>query len=183
MHLEKEVTVLEIDKKEIEERLKLIGATKVGDFHQKRFTYDFIPFQKDKWIRLRSNGKVTTLTIKEIIDRDKIDGTKELEIEVSDFEKTNELLENLGYYHRNYQENLRTMYLLDNTEISIDTWPLIPTYMEIEGKNNEDVIAVIKKLELDKYEITSWDVTSIYEEKYGIDILNIKELKLEAERD
>lgn len=178
MNLEKEVTVLEINKEEIETQLKALGATKIGDFHQKRFTYDFIPLQKDKWIRLRTNGKTTTLTIKEIIDRDKIDGTKELEIEVSDFKKTNELLETLGYHYRNYQENLRTMYLLDNTEISIDTWPLISTYMEIEGKTNEDVLQTINKLNLDKYEITSWDVTSIYAEKYGIDILNIKELKL-----
>ena len=37
------------------------------------------------------------------IDESKIDGTKELEIIVDDFEKTNEILNKLGYEYRAYQ--------------------------------------------------------------------------------
>ena len=116
--------------------------------------------------------------IKEVIDNKKIDGTKELEIKVSDFNKTNLILNELGYNFRNYQENLRTIYLIDNVEISIDTWPLIPTYMEIEGKNNEDVLEVLNKINPDKDKITTLDVESIYKTIYGIDVMKIKELKL-----
>ncbi len=60
------------------------------------------------------------LTIKEI-KNDKIDGTEELEIEVSDFSKTNSILNELGYTHRAYQENKRTRYIYERIEISIDT--------------------------------------------------------------
>jgi len=49
------------------------------------------------------------LTIKEIIS-DSIDGTKEIEVEVSDFEDTNLILEKMGYKFKSYQENKRTSF-------------------------------------------------------------------------
>ena len=35
------------------------------------------------------------------------------------------------------------MYVLNGVEISIDSWPMIPTYAEIEGKSDEDVTKYI----------------------------------------
>ena len=116
------------------------------------------------------------MTIKELFDKEIIGGTTELEIEVSDFDKTNLILQKLGYYFKNYQENRRAFYTLDNVEISIDKWPLIPEYAEIEGKTEEDVKKIVELLNLN-YKITNLDVTSIYEDIYGIDVLSIKELK------
>lgn len=100
----------------------------------KRYVYDFNPINKNKWIRLRTDGKTSTLTIKEIVDKNEIDGTNEIEIEVSSFENANKILNELGYVARNYQENKRIKYTLDGVEIDIDFWPLIPPYVEIEGK-------------------------------------------------
>jgi adenylate cyclase class IV len=57
--------------------------------------YNFTPATYNKWIRLRTNGEKATLCIKEIWDENKIDGVKELEIEVDNFEKTNQILETL----------------------------------------------------------------------------------------
>ena len=116
------------------------------------------------------------MTIKEITDKT-IDGTKELEIEVSNFENTNKILNELGYIPRNYQENKRITYILDNVEIDIDTWPLIPTYVELEDNNKESIDELIKKLNISKDDITTFDVTSIYEEIYNIDVLKIKDLR------
>lgn len=176
MNTEYECTLLEVNKEELEKRLFELGAKKHWEHIQKRYTYDFIPKQENKWIRLRTNGKTSTLTIKEVFDKEIIGGTKELEIEVSDFDKTNLILQQLGYSFKNYQENRRTFYTLNNVEISIDKWPLIPEYVEIEGKSEEDVKKIIELLNLN-YKITNLDVTSIYEDIYGIDVLNIKELK------
>lgn len=117
------------------------------------------------------------MTIKEITNNKDIDGTNELEIEVSDFKKANEILNQLGYIYRNYQENKRTTYTLDGVEIDIDSWLMIPTYVEIEGKSKEDVYNIIDKLNLPKKDITSLDVTGIYNDIYNIDVLSIKELK------
>lgn len=81
-------------------------------------------------VRLRTNGVKNTITVKEIIDNQVIDGTNELEVEVSDFNIANLILKELGYVPRNYQENYRIIYNLNGVQISIDTWPKIPTYVE-----------------------------------------------------
>lgn len=177
MHIEYECTILEIDKEKFIEKIEKLGAKKIGDFYQKRYVYDFNPVDPNKWIRLRNNGKKTTLTIKNIVDKNKIGGTEELEIEVSNFENTNKILETLGYKSRNYQENKRVTYELDDVEIDIDSWPMIPTYVELEGKDEQSVINLIKKLEIEDKNITNYDVVSIYKEIYGIDILGIKDLR------
>lgn len=178
MNTEIEERVLEIDKDKVIAKLEELGAKKIGDWHQKRYVYDFIPKRENEWIRLRTNGKETTLTYKNIESKD-ISGTKELEIVVSDFEETNQLLKIMGYTPRSFQENLRTRYYLDHIEIDIDTWPLIPTYLEIEGNSVEDVKRVEKLLELNESKVTTMNCQDIYLEEYGIDINQIEELKFD----
>lgn len=175
MSKEYEVTILEIDNS-FESKLIELGAKLVSDSMQKRYVYDVIPVNPNKWIRLRTNGNKTTLTVKEIKDKSAIGGTEEVEIIVDSFDKTNNLLESLGYISRNYQENYRKMYNLNGIEISVDSWPMIPTYAEIEGKCEEDVLEVLKLLGYAEKDYTTLDVVSIYE-LYNIDIMKIKELK------
>lgn len=176
MQTEYEVRILEIDKEGIIKRLEELGATKKGEFEQKRYVYDLRPVEKGKWIRLRTNGIVTTLTYKDIVTNT-IDGTKEVEFEVEDFNKANEFLEKIGFKSRSYQENTRIQYILNDIEIDIDSWPMIPTYMEIEGKSEEDVIQMQELLNIDKNKLTTLNCDDIYKQIYGIDISTIKELK------
>ena len=117
---------------------------------------------------MRTNGVETTLTIKEI-SNSKIDGTKESEIVVSDFETTDEILNKLGYFARSKQENRRIRYLLDGVEIDIDFWPMIPAYVEFEAKSEQDIKNVCRKLNIEYNTLTSIDVTSIYKH-YGFDL-------------
>lgn len=174
---EKEVRILEIDEKVLEKIIYENGGEKIGEFLQKRYVYDFHPAKSNKWIRLRTNGIESTLTIKEIKNNKKIDGTDELEICVSDFNKANEILRQLGYIPRNYQENYRKKYILKGVKLFIDSWPLIPTYVEIEGDSEEEILNILHQLGYSLEDATTLDVKSIYEKVYGIDIIKIKELK------
>ncbi len=176
MHKEYECTILEINVYDFISKIENMGAKKMGEFYQKRYVYDFKPINENKWIRLRTNGETTTLTIKEILNQNEIGGTNEIEIEVSSFENTNEILNELGYKARNYQENKRIKYILDDIEFDIDFWPLIPPYVEIEGKNEYDVKKMVDKLKISEDKITTLDVASIYNKIYNIDILKIKKL-------
>lgn len=178
--IENELKILEVDKNEFIKKIKSMGAETVFEnLKQCRYVYDIDSNDKNKWIRLRTNGLVSTLTIKKILDTSKIDGTEEHEVEVSNFEETNKMLNIMGFKARSYQENLRSFYKLDDVEISVDSWPLIPTYAEIEGKNVDDVLKLTEKLNIDKSKITTKDVTSIYNDFYGIDLLKIENLKLD----
>ena len=87
------------------------------------------------------------------------------------------MMELLGYTHKGYQENKRIRYMLDGVEIDIDSWPLIPTYMEIEGKSVEDVEKVLSLLGVQSDKVTALNCEDIYKEVYNIDIDSIKELK------
>lgn len=180
MHTEYEVRILEIDVDSIKKKLDSVGATFEWDRVQRRYVYDFIPKVDSKWIRLRTNGIKSTLTIKDLVTS-KIDGTRELEIEVDDFDNTNKILEELGYTPRNYQENRRIQYKLDGVEIDIDYWPMIPTYLEIEGSSEEEVYKTVEKLGYKAEDITTRDVEGIYND-YGHDVMEIKDLRLEEER-
>lgn len=172
MHTEYELRVLEIDKNKIIEKLEKLGAEKIADFNYKRKVYNFIPASDNKWIRLRTDGNKTTLTIKKLENLE-IDGTKELEISVSNFEETDNILNELGYHSHTYQENKRTRYILNGVELDIDSWPYIPTYLEIEGKDEKSVRDMIELLELNKEKVTSIDVQGVFKTFYNIDISDV----------
>lgn len=176
MKTEYEIRILEINKEDMIKKLEKLGAIKKGKFDQKRYVYDLKPAETGKWIRLRTNGKVTTLTYKDIISNT-IDGTKEVEFEVEDFNTANEFLEKIGFENRSYQENERIQYILNNVEIDIDSWPMIPPYMEIEGESEEEIINMKKILNIDETKVTTLNCDDIYKQIYKIDISKIKELK------
>ena len=95
MGKEIELRVYDIDKEELIKKIEKLNGKFINNYEQIRYVYDFNPFKENKWIRLRTDGFKTTLTIKEYTSS-KIDGVKELEIEVSDMEKTNLILEELN---------------------------------------------------------------------------------------
>ena len=139
-----------------------------------------------KWIRLRKTIEKTqdkkiesvTLTVKHILKANEtnIQQMQETEIKVDSFEETNELLEKIGFFHRSYQEKKREKYILNEHEIDIDTWPGIPTYFEVEGKDKKDLEEILNILGYSFDDAISCTVDEIYR-KIGIDINNMSELK------
>lgn len=181
MTTETEARLLDINEQEFIDKLKNHNATFVGDWLQIRNVYDFSPKRENEWIRLRTNGKTTTLTIKNIQNKS-VSGTKECEIEVSDFETTNELLNKLGYHARSSQENRRIRYILNDVEIDIDFWPKIPTYVEFEAKSEQKIIDILNLLGFDYSLATTKGVVEIYKH-YDLDIYSLpQKLSLEESR-
>ena len=148
MEKEIELRVYDIDKEELIKKIEKLNGKFINNYEQIRYVYDFNPVKENKWIRLRTDGFKTTLTIKEYTSS-KINGVNELEIEVSDMEKTNLILEKLGYKKRSVQENKRTRYILNDVEIDIDTWPYLKTFVEFEIKSKEKIYDVLKLLDID----------------------------------
>ena len=95
----------------------------------------------------------------------------------TEFEK---FLNELGYEARSYQENRRVQYKYEDVEIDVDSWPGIPTFLEIEGPSEEKVYEILLKLGFKKDDCTTLDIDSIYK-KYGIELDSIKKLKFEEE--
>lgn len=180
METEIEVKILDVNVLEIKERLKVLGAKFISERNMKRKVYDFNPPKDNSWIRLRDNGKSVTLTIKEI-ENDDIDGTKELEVTVDDFNKTDIILQKLGFYYKRHEENKRISYSLDGVDVEIDSWPEIPTYVEIEGKSVKAVEGIVKKLGYAMGDTTAINTIKVYK-KYGLDLTSKKDWRLHSSK-
>lgn len=167
MPIEHEIKILDIDIDSVRRLLWDLWATFINTKNFRRYVYDMNPPTPTKWIRLRTDGKKTTLTVKHIIDSQAIDGTKEREVVVDDFDITNSLLNQLWYTAKSYQENNRESYSLDGCDIEIDSRPHIPPYLEIEWPSIQAVESLVSKLWLSDHIHTSENTTDVYA-RYGI---------------
>ncbi|MGW0249296.1 class IV adenylate cyclase [Nocardia goodfellowii] len=169
MPIEYEAKVLDIDPMVTEQAILAKGGRRTAaTVLLRRYVYDIAPGDESRWIRLRDNGSGPTLAVKEIRN-DSIDGTDEVEVEVSSFEATNELLAKLGFTPRGYQENRRTSFELDGVQLEIDEWPMIPPYLEIEGPSQEDVVRIAQLLGYTEADLTGENTVKVYA-RHGIDL-------------
>jgi adenylate cyclase class 2 len=179
-----EVKFLNIDSALMENKLKAIGAKKMFEKLYKRRTFDYPDLRlhkKGAWIRLRDEGEKVTLTYKERIGMKTFDGKtnddsmEEVEIIVSDFVKTAELLNRMRFIEKFYEENKRIRYLLEDIEFDIDFWPQLDPYLEIEAPSWEKIDEGIKLLELNPEDKKIFSTNQVYKLK-GIDELDYKEI-------
>ncbi|MBI1952398.1 class IV adenylate cyclase [Candidatus Saccharibacteria bacterium] len=164
-----------MDPAQMREKLLALGAVPDGEHLQKRYVFDVIPKKPGKWLRLRTNGDLTTLTLKHI-KNDGVGGTMEVEVVVDDFDKVLQIIESAGIKNSGYQENKRTDFRLGKAQISIDKWPLIPPYIEIEAPTKTMVKNIAKKLGYDPKDIIGDNTVKVYK-RYGIDLEDIESLK------
>ena len=152
------------------ERLKKTGATLVRpEYLQKR-----IPFHlpgalrsNGKFVRVRDEGDKITFSYKQLIDRT-LEGTKEICVEVNNFEKTCDLLMAVGFDIKSYQETKRERWDFDGVEVTIDTWPWIQTFVEIEGESEEKLKQTAQKLDLDWNKALFGSVENAYQDIYDV---------------
>ena len=152
METEIEAKFLDINVNEIRELLKKNNAKLIHEERDmKRKVFDYNDKRLEKiggWIRVRDEGDKITLSYKRLIDRT-LEGTKEITVNVDSFEKACDLLVAVGFDCLAFQETKRERWELDNVEVTIDTWPWIPTFIELEGENEAVLKNVADKLNID----------------------------------
>lgn len=93
---------------------------------------------------------------------------EEIELEVSDFKKGVALLEKAGLPPFRRQEKKRHTLQLGEVTIDIDTWPKVPTYVELEGPSEDALRETAEKLGLDWAKAEFRDPRTVIENVYGI---------------
>lgn len=186
MQEEIECKFLNIDKEALVHKLEQLGAEFVFKKMFKRYVFDYPDLRMDKeaaWLRLRDEGDKITFAYKKRfgLSEGKNDkGMQEIETEVNDLEKTAEILKAIGLTPKFYEENERILYILDDVEVAIDTWPLLNPYVELEGKSWTDLEKVAKKLGFNYSEKKVYSTNQIYEEN-GINELDYSVLTFEKQ--
>lgn len=176
MDIEFEATFPDVNKSNMREKLTRAGAKLVKpEFLQRRVVFNLPKGHEINggWLRVRDEGNKTTMSLK-IVDGDKIENQKEVYIEIDDFNSAQLLLTSIGCEKKAYQESRREQWELDGVDITIDEWPFLEPYVEVEGKSEELVKSVSEKLEFDYSTALFCAVDTLYNRKYGTskDIIN-----------
>lgn len=164
--MEYEIKVLDIDIINIRKKLKNIGCTKIHN--QRMFKRNvFSLCNKDGFARVRDEGENVTITTKIFKNKD---FPEENEISINEnFEKASKFMLSIGLNKNSYQETIREKYIHPLAhEITIDTVPGIPTYMEIDCTNKKNLNKLIKLLEVDKNKIRTGSYDKQFLEYYDI---------------
>lgn len=171
MHTEIEAKWLNIDKDEIRKKLKSLGAKlESPERLMTRRTFDFPGMTLEKhggWVRVRNEGDKVTLSYKQLQDRT-LHGTKEVTVVVNDFDSTCNFLMAIGMNPHAFQETKRESWKIGHVEIEIDTWPWIPSFVEIEAPSEEKLKEVAKKLNLDFSNALHGSVELAYQAVYDV---------------
>jgi adenylate cyclase, class 2 len=172
MKHEYEAKFLSIDVTGLQAKLRALGAAQA--FPRRLLTrriFENGELGEGAWIRLRDEGERSTLTLKQVTDPTAIDGTTEIETEVTDLHAVAEILARLGMAEVRYQENYREEWRWGEVAFDFDTWPGLPTFVEIEGPDEVSVRRAAAAVGLDYSQGRFGSVDEIYKSELGRDIL------------
>lgn len=165
MKLEIEATFLEINKDELRAKLRAAGAKLVQpEILMRRVVFDI---SKHAFARVRDEGNRIVLTYKNHHDNT-LTGTEEINVEVSDYDDTIAILKASGLHAKSDEDSYRESWELDGVEIDIDTWPWIPSYVEIEGATPTAVEAISAKLGFNMQNAIIGSVDEVYKLYYDV---------------
>ena len=168
MNNEIEASFLDIDKDSYRAKLEAAGAECIKpEIMMRRTVFDSGPHS---FARVRDEGDKIVMTYKNFEDEDSIMGVKEVNLIVNDYDDAVKFIAGCGLVQKAVQETYRETWVLDGVEITIDTWPWIPTYTEIEGPSEEAVWSVAERLGLKKEDAMFGTVDKIYNHYYGVDM-------------
>jgi adenylate cyclase, class 2 len=179
MEIEYEAKFLNVDKDAVRLRLEQAGARLLrAEFAQRRWVFDLPQekYSKHAFARVRDEGGIITVTWKRF-SGEEIDNPEEIEIVADDFDKAVELLTQLGCVPRSFQENRRELWSLDDTKITIDTWPFYEPFVEVEGPSEQPVRTASRRAGFDWSQALFCGVTKLYQMKFG-EHVQIREMPL-----
>lgn len=167
MKTEIEVKFLDVSFDDIRARLTELAAVCEQPMRlMRRVTMDTPDMKtKNAFLRVRDEGHRVTITYKQF-DALSVDGTREIETTVGDFQTMIDLLEAIGLPYRSYQESRRETWRLGGAEIVLDEWPWLKPYIEIEGESEEMLRDTATKLGLDWKNAVFGDVMAAYRVEY-----------------
>jgi len=123
---EVEVKIIEVNKKQIEEQLRALGAATILDADEDTIFFDFQDnsiTDAQNLLRLRRIGNKTTLTFKKFVESDSAKVRVEHEVVVSEFETAKSILESLDLRVTLQMRKHRTSYRLPNSaRVDIDKY-------------------------------------------------------------
>ncbi len=172
-----EATFINIDKQDLRNRIRAAGGELLlEETKMRRVVFDT---GEHSFARVRDEGNKVTMSYK-YHDSLELGGAKEICLTVDNYDEAVKFVKALGIKPKAEQETLREEWLLDGVEIDIDTWPWIPTFVEIEGPTNEKVVKICELLGFTMKDAIYGSVDEVYKKYFDVtsnDINYMPEIK------
>jgi adenylate cyclase class 2 len=173
MH-EIETKVLEVNLLEVSQKIESLGAEKIQEVLLKVdwFSFPENSIDKQPWflrIRSYSTGKVEVTWKGDLEVLGTSRKVREINLNVEEHEKMKLLFESIGLVVYAHQEKKRISWKLGDVQFDLDTYPNMPSYLEIEGPSEEKINETIKKLNLSEQQTWNDGERTLIEGKYKLD--------------
>ena len=166
-----EIKFLGIDVAATTKRLIDLGAKKTfeGEIKPSFFMKKNSPMKaKGQSLRLRTKGDKTELTLKQRIKNKDAKLSIETEVLVSDYDTMKKILEKLGYKQTIKPSKHRTTYSLGKYNFEFDTFPGLPTFLEVEAQSIDELKKAVQMVGFNMKDGKPWsgkDVVKFYNRK------------------
>ncbi|MFP4641697.1 MAG: class IV adenylate cyclase, partial [Dehalococcoidia bacterium] len=168
-----EVKILNIDRNEVEEKLRSLGAEKEFDGEVHALFFDFpdkLITDDSGMLRLRKVGERTQLTFKRAVSSDETKIRDEREVEISDFDTARDILQSMGLSVWLEMRKHRTTYSLLGVHFEFDKhhdqYEFIPEFLEIEAVDPDTVYKYAQTLGFKKDDCKPWTILDIVRNLY-----------------
>lgn len=153
-------------------QLRSIGAVCTKPMRLMRratFSKSENPHLDISYIRVRDEGDKITLSLKDYPDASKgYEYQRELMAEVSNFATVRSILKATGLKESAYQETRREEWVIDDTLVTIDLWPGLKPYIEVESPSEAALFKIVKRLGYAKEDGERGGALRLYAREYGI---------------
>jgi adenylate cyclase class 2 len=166
----------------IEERLRSLNARLVQSrVHERNLRFDTVGQELRsglRVLRIRQDARASITYKGPSENAAGVLSRTEIELTVEGFNEARALLEALGFVVQFYYEKYRTTFELDGAFIMLDELPY-GTFVEIEGKDAEDIHRMAEKIGLRWDGILDMGYHMIFERICKVRGLNLRDLRFE----
>jgi predicted adenylyl cyclase CyaB len=163
-----EAKILEIDMKDLEKRLKKLGATKREEYTMEMTFFDtksgFMKRHRNA-VRIRNEGKKNVMTFKEFIPNKKLKVRNEYNLEISDLDVARKILELLGFHVSLKLKKRKIAYAKGRTRfefnIYLGEYAHVPPFLEIEVPNQKTLFEYVRKLGIPESSVKPWSTFDV----------------------
>lgn len=175
MATEVEVKILDVDPETIAGKMKDLEATEV---RSERLTVDwFRPADVEnddvsRWflrVRESSAGNNEITWKSKTASHDGARVHEEINLSIDDPQKAREFFQALGFPGAGHQEKDRTTWTKDGWTFCLDTYPGMPSWLEIEGRDGTHIREAVALLGLQDHESLVEGERVAISTKYGLD--------------
>jgi len=167
-----EVKVLDVDKKNILDKLKKFKPKKVFDGVMKSIFFDNASDKlkrENKLLRIRAEAGKNILCYKEKVSNKGIKVSKEYELEIDNIAATRNVFASFEYLpdleYRKRRKSYEVIVKGHKVKLEFDkylgNYKKIPEFVEIESDSEESIKYFLNYLKIDKHKIKSWSTVKL----------------------